>query len=62
MPHNIFEVCRRCHTEAHTIGMNEMARKYVQLTRLLIEKGWKWDDILLKWTHQNERNIVGPIT
>lgn len=59
---NIVFMCRRHHQEQHMIGINRFAMKYPFYKKALEDKGWKYDPVILKWTHPNERKLIGHLT
>jgi 5-methylcytosine-specific restriction endonuclease McrA len=41
---NIMPLCRRCHSEQHTIGIGTFVSKYPQVRRFLFVRGWELVD------------------
>lgn len=37
---NLMSLCRRCHSEQHTIGWITFSKKYCAVKESLLQKGW----------------------
>jgi hypothetical protein len=41
---NLLPLCRRCHTEQHSLGWRVFAGRYAFVTEALAQRGWKIND------------------
>ncbi len=46
---NIWPLCRLDHIKKHTIGLNELVRRYPHVKNHLLSRGWHYDDLKRKW-------------
>jgi len=46
---NLMPLCTEAHTRIHMTGMCAAANKYPKIKRWLIDMGWTYDAILLRW-------------
>lgn len=48
-PWNLLSVSHDIHNEIHAKGLYSVSRKYPQIRAFLINHGWEFDAVLLKW-------------
>ena len=46
---NCWPVCRAHHTERHKIGLNSFVKRYPHVIKILLSKGWRYEDSIGKW-------------
>lgn len=46
---NLMPICRIHHTEVHKIGLNRFSDKYAQARGWLINNGWEFNKLSMKW-------------
>jgi hypothetical protein len=46
---NVLTLCRKHHSEIHTIGLNSFIAKYMVVYIWLKNNGWQYDDFSGKW-------------
>lgn len=49
---NLLPLCRRDHTQIHSLGLNRMAQQVPQLRAWLLKNEWTFDMVVLKWRHE----------
>jgi Putative HNHc nuclease len=48
---NLVPLCRKHHSEVHTIGLVTFADKYERFKDWLVNNGWQFDEFLKKWIY-----------
>lgn len=49
---NVWPLCRWHHTERHTVGLTEFARKYLKASLALAERGFEYEIATGRWTRR----------
>ena len=49
---NLLPVCRRCHSELHTLGLLSFVKKHLIAKEFLLHHNWSICELTGKWKHE----------
>ena len=52
--HNLWPLCRACHTTRHAKGIRWMAKEYIGCRRFLDSNGWTYDETIQRYIHTSD--------
>ena len=55
---NVIPLCRKHHTEIHSIGLNRFSEKYNNLSIWLSRNNWSFSSVTNKWSYDNNRCFI----
>jgi 5-methylcytosine-specific restriction endonuclease McrA len=47
--YNLIPLCRKCHSEVHSIGLNRFSDKHSSVKGWLLKNGWELNVVAMKW-------------
>lgn len=52
---NMIPLSRDLHRECHSTGLYGFSRKYTDVFKWLLDHGWTYDPVLIRWHHTDQK-------